>query len=74
MLPLEFKVLMGSKELKSFTKCFSPQASPVLRGGSVRIVSIPGVKVDVHAMVGTLLSEMFYRQLKHGLRVLERRD
>jgi hypothetical protein len=73
MLPLEFKVLMGSKELKSFTKCFSPQASPVLRGGSVRIVSIPGVKVDVHAMVSTLLSEMFYRQLKHGLRVLEKK-
>jgi len=73
MLPLEFKTLMGSRELKSFTKCFDPQAAPVLRAGSIRIVSVLGVQVDVHAMVGALLSEMLHAQLKRGLRVLERK-
>jgi hypothetical protein len=73
LLPLEFKALMGSKELKSFTRCFNPQASPVLRTGSVRIVSLLGVQVDVHAMVGTLLSEMIHVQLKRGLRILEKK-
>ena len=73
MLPLEFKTLMGSRELKSFTKCFDPQAAPVLRAGSIRIVSVVGVQVDVHAMVGALLSEMLHAQLKRGLRVLEKK-
>jgi hypothetical protein len=73
MLPLDFKTLQGSKELKGFTKSFNPQASPVLRTGSIRIVSVFGVQIDVHAMVGTLLSEMIHMQLKRGLRVLEKK-
>lgn len=76
MLPLDFKTLVGSKELSSFTsftRCFNPQASPVLRTGSVRIVSLLGVQLDVHALVGTLLSEMIHMQLKRGLRVLDKK-
>jgi cytoplasmic FMR1 interacting protein len=73
MLPLEFKTLMGSKELKGFTKCFSPQAAPVLRVDSIRIVSVVGVQIDVHAQVSALLSEMVHTQLKRGIRILEKK-
>lgn len=74
MLPLEFKLLqVSSKDAKGFAKWFNPQASPVLRTGSIRIVSVLGVQVDVHAMVGTLLSEMIHSQLKRGLKVLEKK-
>jgi hypothetical protein len=74
MLPLEFKSLqVSAKDAKGFAKWFNPQASPVLRTGSIRIVSVLGVQVDVHAMVGTLLSEMIQSQLKRGLKVLEKK-